>query len=129
MPVIYAATAVRCDANGDKSSSGVYLLVRATFACYGEGNSFTSRTVSASHDSNVAIQSATYEILDGGTYEINRAYQVTFKGTDRMGSTVTKIVTVPTVSRIINVKDPGTGVAFGKFATQDAVTDSRCSCA
>ena len=126
----------RCDLDGTKNENGAYLSVTAYASsvptALGIYSLYLEGTIIGASSSIIAqyINSGQTYILGNGGITTNDSYNLTFTATDKAaiyGGTalsVSVIVGVPKVVRIINVKDGGTGVAFGKLATEDALLDS-----
>lgn len=126
----------RCDLDGTKNENGAYLSVTAYASsvptALGIYSLYLEGTIIGASSSIIAqyINSGQTYILGNGGITSNDSYNLTFTATDKAaiyGGTalsVSVIVGVPKVVRVINVKDGGTGVAFGKLATEDELVDT-----
>lgn len=126
----------RCDSDGTKNENGAYLSVTAYASsvptALGIYSLYLEGTIIGASSSIIAqyINSGQTYILGNGGITSNDSYNLTFTATDKAaiyGGTalsVSVIVGVPKVVRIINIKDGGKGVAFGKVAETDNLVDS-----
>lgn len=126
----------RCDATGEKDEDGAYLSVTAyansTPAIVGIYSLHLEGVISGTQSSIISqyINSGETYIFGNGGIVSTDSYNLTFVAVDNSAAyggtakTATLEVGVPKLVRIINIKDGGTGVAFGKLATEDALTDS-----
>ena len=132
----------RCDSGGYKDFAGAYLSITA----YASSNPITlgissltvlgldsSTAVPVIDDGNgnpISINSGQTYVL-GGTLSPDKKYSISIDATDdasTYGGTNLHIgvhYSVRPVKRVINLKDGGTGVAFGKQATTDNLLDSK----
>lgn len=119
-----SVSASRCNSDGTISSSGTYLKVTATYsiASVSSKNSVSSRSVTCNSKSNTSFSSGTAFVL-AASCAINTSYTLTASVTDVLGNSASASVTIPTASRIMNVRANKTGVAFGKFAESDNLLD------
>lgn len=116
--------AVRCNEDETVSSSGTYLKVTCSFSYASvEGKNTITRSVSCNGVSNTTFASGSTFRLDANC-AITNTYTVTATIKDALGNTSTATYFIPTAERIMNVKPNGKGVAFGGFATEDAVLKS-----
>ena len=116
--------AVRCTEDETVSSSGTYLKVTCSFSYASvEGKNTITRSVSCNGVSNTTFASGSTFRLDANC-AITNTYTVTATIKDALGNTSTATYFIPTAERIMNVKPNGKGVAFGGFATEDAVLKS-----
>jgi len=125
--------AYRCDSNGDHDLGGGYIAVTA----YATPNPAEflptiSNVEITIYDSTSLIvvptqtvANGTKAVLGSGSLLATNSYIVSVRAEDgySMG-TATKQIAIPPVNRIINVKDGGTGAAFGKLATEDGMVDT-----
>lgn len=114
----------RCTSSGAISSSGTYVSVTPTysFASVNDKNGLKSGpTATGNNNSKTGGASGTSFILGSTNYPfaVNSTYQIKVTLTDKVGQTATAYVTIPTDTRIINIKRNGKGVAFGGFSTKD----------
>lgn len=126
----------RCDANGDRDMSGAYISVtawsKATPSELGIA-SITVQGIETGTTTEIIPQTALTEgvaSVFGGTLSPDKSYTLTITTTDDAGTygataqTATQEVVVPKVVRVINVKEGGTGLAFGQRSTKDSIVDS-----
>lgn len=127
-------TVYRCDSNGDRDMDGGYLSVTAWASSIPSVLSITSLGVKCVSDETNPVtiiddgEGWFYEITPGqryifgnGSVDADTAYSMTFRAEDSSGTDNQAAEYIPIVQRIINVKDGGTGIAFGKRATEDNV--------
>lgn len=127
-------TVFRCDSNGDRDMDGGYLSVTAWASSIPSVLSITSLGVKCVSDETNPVtiiddgEGWFYEITPGqryifgnGSVDADTAYSMTFRAEDGSGTDNQAAEYIPIVQRIINVKDGGTGIAFGKRATEDNV--------
>lgn len=119
-----SVSASRCNSDGTVSSSGTYLRVTASYsiASVSSKNSVSSRSVSCNGVSNSSFSSGTAFVL-GANCAINTSYTLTASVKDALNNTASASITIPTASRIMNVKANKSGIAFGKFAESDNLVD------
>lgn len=119
-----SVSASRCNSDGTVSSSGTYLRVTATYfiASVSSKNSVAAKSVSCNYVSNTSFSSGSAVIL-AANCAINASYTLTATVKDALNNTASASVTIPTASRIMNVRANKTGVAFGKFAESDNLVD------
>lgn len=114
-------TAVRCDSAGNPTSSGTYVKIvpKYTYASVNNQNSVNGTvTDNASIMSKALSTSETAILLN--TYPTTSGYTFTASLTDKVSSSaVNAYASVGTDERILNIKESGTGAAFGGFATKD----------
>lgn len=120
-----SVSASRCNSDGTVSSSGTYLRVTASYsiASVSSKNSVSSRSVSCNGASNTSFSSGSAFVL-GANCAINTSYTLTASVTDALDNTASASITIPTASRIMNVRANKSGIAFGKFAESDNAIDS-----
>lgn len=120
-----SVSASRCNSDGTVSSSGTYLRVTATYsiASVSSKNSVSSRSVSCNGASNTSFSSGSAFVL-GANCAINTSYTLTASVKDALNNTASASITIPTASRIMNVRANKSGIAFGKFAESDNLVDS-----
>lgn len=125
--------AFRSDSNGDFDLGGGYIAVTAYATPYPPEVMPAISTVEVTLlDENMGVLDPTQTVANGtqivlgnGSLSPTSAYNVRVRASNAYsGGTKTKTVLLNPVNRIINVKDGGTGVAFGKLATEDALLDS-----
>lgn len=120
----------RCDSNGDRDMNGNYISVTG-FASSNPVELGISVLRGRVHiypggEEPVVWTNLTNGVptlFGEGTITPEDAYRVAVVASDNH-YTSTKEIIIPPVNRIINVKDGGTGIAFGKLATEDALLDS-----
>lgn len=119
-----SVTASRCNSDGTVSSSGTYLRVTASYsiASVSSKNSVSSRSVSCNGASNTSFSSGSAFVL-GANCAINTSYTLTASVKDALNNTASVSITIPTASRIMNVRANKSGIAFGKFAESDNLVD------
>lgn len=119
-----SVSASRCNSDGTVSSSGTYLRVTASYsiASVSSKNSVSSRSVSCNGASNSSFSSGSAFVL-GANCAINTSYILTASVKDALNNTASASITIPTASRIMNVRANKSGIAFGKFAEIDNVLD------
>ena len=115
-----SVSASRCNSDGTVSSSGTYLRVTASYsiASVSSKNSVSSRSVSCNGASNTSFSSGSAFVL-AANCAINTSYTLTASVKDALNNTASASITIPTASRIMNVRANKSGIAFGKFAEQD----------
>lgn len=120
-----SVSASRCNSDGTVSSSGTYLRVTASYsiASVSSKNSVSSRSVSCNGASNTSFSSGSAFVL-GANCAINTSYTLTASVKDALNNTASASITIPTASRIMNVRANKSGIAFGKFAESDNLVDS-----
>lgn len=118
-----SVSASRCNSDGTVSSSGTYVSFTAysTYASV-SGKNGTLGLASCNGVSTNDFYSGVTKIL-AANCAINTSYTLTVSVTDTLGSSASASVTIPTASRIMNVRANKTGVAFGKFAEMDDYFD------
>lgn len=119
-----SVSASRCNSDGTISSSGTYLRVTATYfiASVSSKNSVAEKSVSCNYVSNTSFSSGSAFVL-GANCAINMSYTLTATVKDALGNSASASVTIPTASRIMNVRANKSGIAFGKFAEKDNLVD------
>lgn len=120
-----SVSASRCNSDGTVSSSGTYLRVTASYsiASVSSKNSVSSKSVSCNGVSNTSFSSGSAFVL-GANCAINTSYTLTASVKDALNNTASASITIPTASRIMNVRANKSGIAFGKFAEGDNILDS-----
>ena len=123
-----SVSASRCNSDGTVSSSGTYLRVTASYsiASVSSKNSVSSRSVSCNGASNTSFSSSSAFVL-AANCAINTSYTLTASVTDALNNTASASITIPTASRIMNVRANKSGIAFGKFAEADNIFDVALS--
>lgn len=114
------ATAVRCSSDGTANKNGTYLKVTVDWniASVSSKNSVSSRSASCNGVSNTSFSDNTAFVL-AANCSIGSSYTLTASVTDALGNSASATVTIPTSSRVMNVRKNKTGIAFGKFAETD----------
>lgn len=122
--------AFRCDSNGDFDLGGGYISVTAW------ANSNPSilgleylhiylQNLDATQTwTEYNAQSGTTYILGADEVDPDEGYILQVTAEDNYDLSTMIPYGISAVNRIINVKDGGTGIAFGKLATEDALLDS-----
>lgn len=115
-----SVTAVRCDADGNESANGTSLkfTVDYTFASVAGKNSITSKSVTCNGNTKTSFSSGVPDIL-AANCSVGSSYTLTASITDGLSNTATVTITIPTASRVMNVKKNKKAIAFGTFATED----------
>lgn len=118
-----SVSASRCNSDGTVSSSGTYVSFTA-YATYASvsGKNGTLGLASCNGVSTNDFYSGVTKIL-AANCAINTSYTLTVSVTDTLGSSASASVTIPTASRIMNVRANKSGIAFGKFAESDNTFD------
>lgn len=111
------ATAVRCSSDGSANKNGTYLKVKADWniASVSSKNSVSSRSVSCNGVSNTSFSDNTAFVL-AANCSIGSSYTLTASVTDALGNSSTATVSIPTSSRVMNVRKNKDGLAIGKFS-------------
>lgn len=119
-----SVSASRCNSDGTVSSSGTYLRVTASYsiASVSSKNSVSSKSVSCNGASDTSFSSGSAFVL-GANCAINASYTLTASVKDALNNTASASITIPTASRIMNVRANKSGIAFGKFAESDNLVD------
>lgn len=119
-----SVSASRCNSDGTVYSSGKYLRVTASYsiASVSSKNSVSSKSVSCNGASNTSFSSGSAFVL-GANCAINTSYTLTASVKDALNNTASASITIPTASRIMNVRANKSGIAFGKFAESDNLVD------
>ena len=120
-----SVSASRCNSDGTVSSSGTYLRITASYsiASVSSKNSVSSRSVSCNGASNTSFSSGSAFVL-GANCAINTSYTLTASVKDALNNTASASITIPTASRIMNIRADKSGIAFGKFAELAYIIDS-----
>ena len=118
-----SVSASRCNSDGTISSSGTYVSFTA-YATYASvsGKNGTLGLASCNGVSTNDFYSGVTKIL-AANCAINTSYTLTVSVTDTLGNSASASVTIPTASRIMNVRANKSGIAFGKFAESDNLVD------
>lgn len=124
-PTISNVSVFRCNSGGTASDTGTYISIKATASCSSCNgkNSVTLkyriRNAGGTWGSYVALTSGTAKVV--GTYVATNNYEVEIIAYDAFGSESSPNVkvtrSVPSSTRIINIKSDGKGIAFGGFST------------
>lgn len=118
-----SADVFRCDSGGDVDLSGEYLS--ATVYANSNPVELGLNSISMSGSFSQANMTSGQTYILGGSIDPDTAYSLVFTAEDVASTTSTLTITVPAVKRIIDIKDGGTGIAFGKKAEKDSVVDSK----
>lgn len=136
-PKITSFSIQRCESNGTVSNSGTYALVNWTYTYQNDGysNSITIKKIHINNTdytlnatettSNGVVTGTGSTVIGGGNFNVNSHYDYTVTLKDAVGSQYNITGTLPTSSKIINVRPGGKGIAFGKFAETDNLVDSQ----
>lgn len=124
-PSIANLSIERCMSDGTVNEDGMSALVRFDFECTYDveaveidwrsstASSWTSSTVSATGTSG-----SINTVVGSGTLDVDHVYRIRVTVRDNVDETViTKII--PGTSYIIDIRNGGTGIAFGKAAEMD----------
>ena len=114
-------TAVRCDSAGNPTSSGTYVKIvpKYTYASVNNQNSVSGTVTDNANIMSKALSTSETAILLN-TYPTTSGYTFTASLTDKVSSSaVNAYASIGTDERILNIKESGTGAAFGGFATKD----------
>lgn len=133
-PSFKSALVNRSNSAGVSDSSGTYAkyTVEGSYSSVGGKN---TQTITMAHSSNngstysaeATIQSATNTntvisgVYGSGALSATSSYKIRFTIKDGYGATATSVLTLSTVSRAINIKSDGGGVAFGQIAERGGV--------
>lgn len=111
------ATAVRCSSDGTANKNGTYLKVTVDWniASVSSKNSVSSRSASCNGVSNTSFSDNTAFVL-AANCSIGSSYTLTASVTDALGNSASATVTIPTSSRVMNVRKNKDGLAIGKFS-------------
>ena len=122
-PYITKLTAVRCNSSGAATAAGAYIKINFRGYAYATGSNRiesagltvdnTAVTVTTNNSASPPSATVTDVVRPLAT---NSSATIVATLTDTAGKTATKSITVPTVVIPFNIKDGGTGAAFGKFA-------------
>ncbi len=124
----------RANSSGTLDASGTYAkyTIEGVYSSVGGKN---TRTITAAYSSDggstyssaTTIQAATdlnntiSGVYGSGALSTAKSYMIKFIIKDGYGETDTSILILSTVSRAINIKSDGTGIAFGKMAEGDGI--------
>lgn len=116
-PPSLTLTAKRCLSDGTLSTSGTYLKiwVAFSFASVSSKNSITSKSCSCNGVSNTSFSNNTAFVL-AANCSIGSSYTLTASVTDALGNSSTATVSIPTSSRVMNVRKNKDGLSIGKFS-------------
>lgn len=128
-PTITEASVYRCDDALLAADDGVHIAARATAGCTSlNGENTVTLTAAykaldaADYGAEVTLQSGVTGMVTGSAdISTMQSYTVRLTATDKVGSSVTYIKTVPTKSVTFHLKAGGKGAAFGKYAEKDAL--------
>ena len=142
-PSFSSFTAYRCNSNGTADENGTYikysLNIRnssvnstniSTVKIYYKKSTASSYAAAANALTNSTSTSTTAIIANSSgapiTFDANSTYSVYATIIDNYGgSTNSSTVTVFGASRIFNIRENGTGIAFGKMAESDNLLESK----
>lgn len=137
VPQITNFTIQRCNQDGTLNVNGTYAKASITYTYQNDGysNSMSVKKININYtDYNLTTTETTSSgvvtgtgttIVGGGNLSVNSHYDYVVTCTDAVGNSSTTNGTLPTSSRIINVRPGGLGISFGKFAEQDNLVDSE----
>lgn len=137
VPQITNFTIQRCNQNGTLNVNGTYAKASITYTYQNDGysNSMSVKKININYtDYNLTTTETTSSgvvtgtgttIVGGGNLSVNSHYDYVVTCTDAVGNSSTTNGTLPTSSRIINVRPGGLGISFGKFAETDNLVDSE----
>lgn len=133
-PSFKSAMVNRANSAGTLDSSGTYAkyTIEGVYSSVGGKN---TRTITAAYSSDggntyssaTTIQAATdlnntiTGVYGSGALSTAKSYMIKFIIKDGYGETDTSVLILSTVSRAINIKADGTGIAFGKMAEGDGI--------
>lgn len=113
--------AYRSDAEMNKSNTGTYVTLKATYACSSCGgkNSITSKEFNAGSQKNTTLASGSSIVLSG--FSVAEEYYVTGKVIDSMGNSSSDDVPIKINSSNvpIHVRLSKKGVGIGRYCTED----------
>lgn len=121
-PKITAAAANRCLEDGTLNEAGTYVRVVLDYdiaSCSGNNTSAgyvryrASGTESWSAWQN--LSNGVQAVIGNGAISVSNTYELEFKVQDYFTSSA-YIATIPTAERILNIREDGAGVSFGKFS-------------
>lgn len=126
-PTISSISVYRCTSTGTASSSGTYIRLYCSASRGASINnkntihiSYTVKQGSTTKASGT-LTSGTATVLSG--YDITQSYSVTITVTDSVGSSITRILGIPSEVVTFHMKEGGDGVAFGGYATVPNAVD------
>lgn len=128
-PSIVSATAARCLADGTLSDDGQYVVVRikTSVSTVGGKNSadrnYRYREANDDWNNAVTIPEDTEVVFGNDEISVDNVYEVRLSVVDAFHS-VHRIITISTSYSLIDYKNGGRGIAFGKAATEDDLVDS-----
>ena len=133
-PSFKSAMVNRANSAGTLDSSGTYAkyTIEGVYSSVGGKN---TRTITAAYSSDggstyssaTTIQAATdlnntaSGVYGSGALSTAKSYMIKFIIKDGYGETDTAVLILSTVSRAINIKADGSGIAFGKMAEGDGI--------
>lgn len=132
-PTITEASVYRCDDALLPADEGLHVAARATAGCTSlNGENTVTLTAAykaldaADYGAEVTLQSGVTGMVTGSAdISTMQSYTVRLTATDKVGSSVTYIKTVPTKSVTFHLKAGGKGAAFGKYAENDDYLDCQ----
>lgn len=122
---ILAISAFRCDANGDKDMGGGYLSItvwaNSTPSAIGISQITANIEAEGSQVDSISLTNGVAYIWGSGAVDGDTEYTIYATAIDNSSDHIEDTVEadIPKVVRVINVKDEGTGIAFGKLCTED----------
>lgn len=132
-PILSNFTVYRVDANGNATATdeGTYLKYSFNTTCSSVNNTNTITSMSIGYKAasstggytSKAITSTNGTVQDV-TFSTTTTYSIQITIKDTYGGTDTRIATLSNASRILNILNNGTGVAFGKMAEDNSKLDS-----
>ena len=130
-PTLTINNLYRSNSDGTKNTtSGTCFYIKATFTYTSSGgNSIDSSTVKYKLPSDSGwrdganLTSSVGVTLGNGDIDTNKNYDVYVSVVDKVGTVVSKKLTIPTIFVTMDFKAGGTGIAIGKIAEEDALFD------
>ena len=121
--------AERCNATGVASNTGTYLKVTPVYNCASVNgkNSISSKkfAITGTSYTNTAAASGASFVLGSNDIIVSKSYEVTGVVTDALGQTSETLKTTVSSSAVpFNLRNDGTGAAFGKYAETGNLLDS-----
>lgn len=127
-PTLSAASAFRCDANGDPDSAGAYIQLKATPVVYSLNEQNTSVFdgriyMSGGTPGAFTVMTSNVDWLTGGALLYTKSYIAEIRITDLI-NTYSFFVTIPTDTVGLHILDGVAGAAVGKYAEVEDVFES-----
>lgn len=133
-PQISHFRALRCDAEGNAQSDGVYALVSYAYAVASVGGKNTASakvewklSTSASYSTtplltDTATDSTNTAWTDSVTFSTDNQYNLRLTVTDWFGASATYGAVIPSGAVVLDIAASGKGISFLEFCKQDGVT-------